>query len=519
MRNKPLEALIEAHFEGRLTAAEAAELSRALATDAAARRQFWEQAAVHGLLQEAARLEWLGTAAPEPGNRVVRVSWWRRAAPVLAAAAVLLLLAILWRGGVTGEERVSNGVAVLAQVVGVEWADAGAARSPGAVLSPGTLRLKSGAVQVEFYSGARVVVEGPAEFRLVSTREGYLATGRLTAQVPELARGFRVGSGRMTVVDLGTAFGMSVVTNRVPEVHVFTGRVTVARPTGGAPATELTGGQAVRVEVESLVPLPADRARFLGEAELAQRASADGRQRQAAWEKSAGEWGRDPALLAHFTFANEQPWNRVLTNRAAGTQGDIVGCQWAEGRWPGKTALQFKGSGDRVRLEVPGALKAVTLLTWVRVEALPNNFHALLMPEGQAPGTLRWELTRAGQLRLGIARESTRPEPNWEAVMTPPVITPERLGQWVQLATTFDGQSVSHYLNGELAGTGAALSPAPLVIGPAELGNWRGNAPRHLVAGMDEFALLGRAITAGEVRRAFELGRPTTAWTRQARAE
>ena len=82
-------------------------------------------------------------------THMLAAGWWMRehgGRPFTADAAV--------------EEPKANGVAVLARAVGVEWD--GAAYVAGAVLAPGTLRLKSGAALVEFYSGARVVLEGSA---------------------------------------------------------------------------------------------------------------------------------------------------------------------------------------------------------------------------------------------------------------------------------------------------------------------------------------------------------------------
>ena len=39
--------------------------------------------------------------------------------------------------------------------------------------------LKSGHAQIEFYSGARVILEGPAEFELISRTEAFCKRGKL----------------------------------------------------------------------------------------------------------------------------------------------------------------------------------------------------------------------------------------------------------------------------------------------------------------------------------------------------
>ena len=56
-----------------------------------------------------------------------------------------------------------------------------------------------------------------------------------------------------------------------------------------------------------------------------------------------------------------------------------MGCSWATGRWPDKQGLEFRQVSDRVRLHIPGEFEAMTLMAWVRVDALPNKFNSLLM--------------------------------------------------------------------------------------------------------------------------------------------
>src|SRR6185503_1124510 len=94
----------------------------------------------------------------------------------------------------------------------------------GAPLEPGWLRLKSGLAQIVFYSGARVVIEGPIELQLISPTEASCLNGRLTAEIPPQARGFRVGTPQMNVTDLGTSFGLDVKERRT-DLHVFKGSV------------------------------------------------------------------------------------------------------------------------------------------------------------------------------------------------------------------------------------------------------------------------------------------------------
>ena len=68
--------------------------------------------------------------------------------------------------------------------------------------------------------------------------------------------------------------------------------------------------------------------------------------------------------MLHFDFKNRMSsdWTlRNATTNDSAPDGIIVGCQWTEGRWPGKRALEFRSVSDRVRLDVPGEFEALTL--------------------------------------------------------------------------------------------------------------------------------------------------------------
>jgi hypothetical protein len=132
----------------------------------------------------------------------------------------------------------------------------------------------------------------------------------------------------------------------------------------------------------------------------------------------------------------------------------------------------------------------------------------LLVSDSEQPGSLRWHLTRNGELRLEIARDLGRSYSDWEAVNSRAFVKPDRWGQWLLLATTFDGKTIRHYANGELIGSGASFTPPSLNIGTAELANWRGDVKRNLFAAFDEFAVLSRAMNENELRRMFEAGKP-----------
>ena len=517
-------ALFGALNDGTISSADHARLERILAGSAAARRQWFLHCDIEtGLADWAAvKAEKVTpfrssdpTHTPHPSHQ--SNSMWRWLAP-LAAAAVVMLAAVWWMrehgrqssmAVAATEEPKANGVAVLSRTVGVEWTD-GTERTSGTVLEPGVLRLKSGAALVEFFSGARMVLEGPAEFRLVSSGEAFLISGKINAHVPPQARGFTIGSAEVKVVDFGTDFGFTVGGDAAPEVHVFTGKVEVVSTKLASRA--LNEGEAARFDAGAPTSIPSSRSAFLSEEELARRDAVSALERFSAWRKASRALSDDPTAAVHFTFEEVDSPERRITNQiwnaAVRSHGTMVGSGWTEGRWPTKRAVQFRSQGDRIRFTAPRPMKAVTLLAWVRVDALPRGQNVLLSADSEQTGALHWLLTNRGELRLEIARDLGRPRADWEAVNSAPFVTPARIGQWLLLATTFDGRTIRHYANGELIGSGASFTPPSLIIGTAELGNWRGATQRQLAAAMDEFAVLSRVMSEDELREAHVAGRP-----------
>src|SRR5207245_1961013 len=80
--------------------------------------------------------------------------------------------------------------------------------------------------------GATVILEGPADFRLISADKAYCTRGKLRVTVPSQAQGFMVGSPTMDLIDRGTEFGMRVDPAAPTEVHVFQGKVELYEPGG-----------------------------------------------------------------------------------------------------------------------------------------------------------------------------------------------------------------------------------------------------------------------------------------------
>lgn len=495
-----LRAKFAALLDGTLPEPEHAELERLLARSSEARRLWYLQCDI-----DLALADWSAARRVDVIEKPTPHSRWRWTA--LAAAAAVLVLASIAALWLSSREPVGNGVALLAQSTNAEWSRPAPAMNDGAVLAPGALSLKSGAALIEFYNGARVVLEGPCEFEILSAGEARLGSGKLTAHVPPQARGFAVRTATMNVIDHGTDFALAMNRDSTGEVHVFGGKVEVAS-LGQTHA--LTTGEALRVD-KTNTPMPAKPADFLDEKTFTQRAAELASRRMAEWRAASDALNADAGMRAHFIF-DPAPGTRQLTNTAANatpeSHGSIVGAEPSSGRWTAKPALTFHNESDRVRFTVAEPMHALTLLAWVRISDLPYHDNSLLASDASTPGALRWLITRRGQLRLEIARDLGRSYPDWEAVNSGAVLTRECFGRWLLLATTFDGRTIRHYLDGQLIGTGASFTPPALNLGTAELGNARDPVKHHLPATLDEFAVLDRALTDKEIAHLFTAGKP-----------
>lgn len=436
----------------------------------------------------------------------------------LAAGLSLLLTGgLLWHFAGPSRGTARRAVALLNRAVNARWHPSDQAPRLGAPLEPGRLRLQSGLAQVVFYNGARVVIEGPAELQIVSSSEAVCPAGKLTAEVPPQARGFRVTSPQMEVTDLGTSFGLNVGRERA-ELHVFAGAVEF-RLAEERTNQNLPEGHGAIVEGRADPQLiAADPTEFEMLFELQARSVAADALRYDQWRAANQRWNRDESLRVHLDFEQGGPgvWRLPNSGAWSGRVPDaaVVGCQWLEGRWATKPALEFRGVSDRVRLNVPGQADAVTFAAWVRVQGLDRQINSLFMSDGFANGTLHWLIRHDGVLGLTVIGGKG----GHQILASPPVMTVEQFGLWTHLAVVLDGPArrATHYVNGQPVSGHDVRHGPPYQFGAAEIGNWNpvgfpGNDPfliRNFSGVMDEFHLFARALSEAEIQALYAHGRP-----------
>ncbi|MEO1529272.1 MAG: LamG-like jellyroll fold domain-containing protein [Planctomycetota bacterium] len=458
-----------------------------------------------------------------------------------AAVAALLLIAVLVKQygdagasvGIAQSETIDDdvpdsGVAVLTEVSALQG-DASRSWIVGETIPPGTMSWETGLIQLEFYCGATIVVEGPAEIEILDEFRVVCQTGRLRAHVPEPARGFAVLAPNFELVDLGTEFGLNIADDGSTEVHVFDGKVELYEPESNRDQStrrELQAGEALTVKGDgSTKEIEIRDEDFVTPNRLRKLASRQRDRRLAGWKAFRESLRKDPRVVAYFPFDRNEADDRLLVgydSEGLALEGAIVGCEWSEGRWAGEPSLQFKRPGDRVRINIPGEFDSLTYSTWLRVDGLDRQYSSLLLTDGYFANGLHWQIRKEGVLVLGVKQS----EDNKHNYRSGSIFDLFHLGQWVHLATVLDRDlsNVSHYVNGKLA-TREPLHRSfsgVLRIGNASIGNWSFPAGasveeqrvrpsgrvRNLNGCIDELIVFGQALDAKEVRRIYEIGRP-----------
>jgi hypothetical protein len=538
MNDERLDALIDRHLDGEMTASERAELEARLRNSAADRARFWQRAETHVVLHESLQRETVeiangsrrgeeadalpATPVPPPHvggyDRHPSFSWQRRAWQIAAAAACIAVgMTLLWHRAKPASPTVAVArleVAVVQQTAGARWRNGEEPRA-GDRLQTGALRLETGLVRLRFLSGASVVLQGPAELEIKSASVALVTRGRVIATVPPVAEGFTLLTEGWRLIDRGTVFGVSVPDDGKAELHVLSGKVDVQ---GATVARSLRAGQAAQLGLDgALTELPAAPETFPTERDVFARAATQQSQRLIGWRESSRRAATDASLVLFYDFENADRDLGVIRNLApAATQGSdgvLVGGEWTEGRWPGKNAVQFRRVGDLIRTLPLLKLATASCVAWVRFDAGFDQRQTLLLSPKVGPGQVYWlvwpEPTRGPAAALAFVK--TDQAGRDRHALAHGTLSPSVVGRWLQLAVVADAArgKVSHYLNGARVseqdfGDSLAMDLNELVIG-----NWGyTREPSSFVGRMDELAIYRRALAAEELSRLYNQGKP-----------
>ena len=511
--NDELLELIDVHRDGGLSPEQHARLKELLTCDPAARRAFVQEQMMEAAfeLETPGNLEPLTLPKPAPRRfAVAKVLRWAAAALVIFSIG-LGLGGALKSDAVIEDEPLDDGIALLTQSVDAVWEGK---RQPGegSILSAGQLKLESGLAQIEFYSGARLILDGAVDLELVSANQAVCHSGRLRALVPPQARGFSVTSPQFKLVDLGTEFAMEVASNGGAKVQVFDGEVELH---SSDQVHRLLGGNGLSwARSGEKADFPADPQSFPSFDDVRDRTKQRSQQRYAAWKKWNESLADDPRIAVRYDFESDA--HTLPDSGSTQSHGLVIGCERTNGRWAEKGALEFKRPSDRVRVDIPGSYDALTLTAWIRVDAIPARQQGLLLTDGYEEGHPHWQISPEGQLRLGLRIPSSSKRTIASGYGSPALFTPRQMGVWSFVATVYDRQAgmVRHYFNGREVAAEPIHFDQALEIGPADIGNWGvpfGNdrhPVRNFLGRMDELTLWKVALKGDELQTMYRQTRP-----------
>jgi RNA polymerase sigma-70 factor len=186
----------------------------------------------------------------------------------IAAAIALVGGAAVWIIQGTGRQPSSAGLAEVIGDLAVKWANTPRPVVAGSHMGRGPWNLAEGIAEFRMASGAEVIVRGPCQFSLEGENQVALTLGSLTARVPDKARGFKVSTQKVDIVDMGTEFGVIAEADGRVEAHVFSGEVVVVpdREATSPSTVRLGTGMAAAVSTTGQVAkAPAAEERFVRE--------------------------------------------------------------------------------------------------------------------------------------------------------------------------------------------------------------------------------------------------------------
>ena len=299
------DSLIEAWLNGTLDDAQFAELEAELLESAAARDAFWDRAAFHGVLSEAARLAWGAETEEQPTSgpatmRQLRLQtglrgglqrWLRGWLPsrlsggwaaalfgvaVITAAVAMLLLSTSNQAHAPAPSRLAASVPAatvpLATITRSQFllaGDAAESLAVGRAIGAGRVLILDGALELTLKNGVVITLEGPADLDLGGEMEAFLHDGSAVVRMPEGTDGFRLKTATADVLDLGTEFAVKASYGFFTDVQVYEGAViATGRSSGAAPRfpKRLEAGQSARFSPhgpEEPEPIPYSESRFV----------------------------------------------------------------------------------------------------------------------------------------------------------------------------------------------------------------------------------------------------------------
>ncbi len=340
---------------------------------------------------------------------------------------------------------------------------------------------------------------------------------------------FTIHTPTATVTDLGTEFGVEVDKHGNTASYVFRGKIAVEPiVTDGQPhlPVELHENQSIRVNTpEEGHPVTSraavDPSHFIRTSQFAKLSEKQNQTPIERWQVYSRQLRRDPSLLAYYTFEKHNQSTSILPNQSplgSVLDGKVENAEWVEGRISGKLALYFHGpgSGDKVTLPQQERFNfsgPFSVAVWFKVKEFAGVWQNLI-----SKGDTAWRLQYFDQFKKivfdtnGISKESApslQPLQPLHETMPRSAVNDGRYHLFIAVCQP-TGSTVNKllYVDGRLEGNDKQTPPIHKNSDPVCLGSMSIFPDREFSGWIDEVAILSRALTADEVKAAFEAGNP-----------
>ena len=364
------------------------------------------------------------------------------------------------------------------------------------VITAEPMELTNGYAELELTDGARVIVQAPAQFEVIGGNRMVLHTGSLVAKVPLHAHGFTVHTGKISVVDLGTEFGVKVAEDGVVTTAVFDGEVVLRPKDQASPSVPLRAGKAAVADAKGRVAPIQPLQSITGQVDFA-RTMEDARLMAARY---AAEQVIALGPVAYWRF--ESIKDGVVLDEMGNHHGRLIGEAATVASISGN-GLDLGGTEAHVLVPAHPALdslgKELTLCAWVYVadtrrQAIIHNW------DNPTRGYTLEVLADVPGFVVGYD-DSVRGR-------TDHLFAPSRLptGRWVHLACVCDGKTKAIYVDSELVIKEPARRPDHEIsggIGDLTIGRRQEINEHHLNGMIDEVAVFDKALNADEIRRLY----------------
>lgn len=425
-----------------------------------------------------------------------KVERWTRFLPagrtMVHAVVLFLLLGVVYGSMkmlfVKSEPVATPSIARILETVDVRWGDSFEAYKKGAEIGEGKNVIKQGLLQIEFSSGSRIIVEGPATFILNHQNGLFLQQGKLSAHVPEAGRGFEVATPFVHIVDLGTEFSLDV-TDKGADIHVLRGSLQLSR--SSSPSVVLHANNAVSLNHQGESTFrKVDAASYLSEQHFGTLVSEYREKRESARSALDVRLESDPTLLYRLGQHNARE--------------KVIGCREVEGSLPTKKAWRFDDDRDCIELEIPGEYRNLTMIARIKIDRIGRFSNTLFLSDSfyEQPGTFFWQIDQNG-----IPHWHLRNSPSDVSMFVgATAIKRTDWKTWCLMAVVLDsaGRTVRHYKDGRLIRSLPWESPKPLRIGQATIGNQKIEGkkltPRFLNGAIEDFLIFSRTLDEKEIR-------------------